>query len=83
MPAALDTRAFQRVAPVAVRTSLVRSRTPSPLGEMSVVVEEAEATLGGTVSMVTAYLATCDAVTGRADGALYVRPPPLPTSWRM
>jgi hypothetical protein len=34
--------------------NLVRSRTPSPLGEMSVVLAEAEATLGATVSIVTA-----------------------------
>ena len=54
MPAPFVTRALQRVAPVAVMTSLVLSRTPSPLGEMSVVLAEAEAILGATVSIVTA-----------------------------
>ena len=53
-PAPSVTRALQRVAPVAVMTSLVLSRTPSPLGEMSVVLAEAEAIVGDTVSMVTA-----------------------------
>ena len=54
-PAALVTLTVQRTAPpFAARDSRVESRTPSPLGEITWLVPEADAIVGRAVSMRTA-----------------------------
>src|SRR3954471_3429626 len=81
-PPAFVTLIVQRVAPVVASDTRTVSRKASPFGESSEVVADADVTAGGVVSTVMPYAETCVAVAGRADGALYVRPPPTPTSWR-
>ena len=69
-PAASRTWSCHRVAPPpAASENPATSLIPSPFGEMSALVAEAEVIVGSIRSILTANVAIWLAVTGRFDGA--------------
>ena len=80
VPPAFARRTDQLVAPVERSVNRTDSRLPSPFGEIREAVAAADVRTGSVRSTVIPNAASWAGVTGRADGAWYIRPPAVPTS---